>query len=81
MNKILTVPARISVSCVKIDAEVRTGKPIRSETGTITKVTESDYNKLKNRPSIESVTLEGNHKIEDLGVKPIESSDLIRILD
>lgn len=81
MNKILTVPARISVSCVEIDAETRTGKSIRAETGVATKVTESDYNKLKNRPSIEGVTLEGNHKIEDLGVKPIESSDLIRILD
>ena len=81
MNKILTVPARISVNCVEIDAEARTGKPIRAETGVVTKVTESDYNKLRNRPSIESVTLEGNHKTEDLGVKPIESSDLIRILD
>lgn len=35
-----------------------------------------DYNKLNNRPSIESVVLEGDHSLSDFGVEAIPQSDL-----
>lgn len=40
----------------------------------------SDYERLKNRPRIESVELIGNKSFEELGLEPITSDELIDIL-
>ena len=39
-----------------------------------------DYEQLKNKPSIESVTLIGNKDFEDLGLSNISAEDLLEIL-
>ena len=40
----------------------------------------TDYEKLNNKPSIESVELIGNKNFEDLGLSPIDTDDIIGIL-
>ena len=40
----------------------------------------TDYERLKNKPSIESVTLTGNKNFPDLGLSEISSDDLLEIL-
>ena len=40
----------------------------------------SDYERLKNKPQIESVELIGNKSFEELGLEPITSDELIDIL-
>lgn len=39
-----------------------------------------DYNDANNLPSIENVVLKGNKTISDLGISPINTDDLIKIL-
>lgn len=39
-----------------------------------------DYEKLKNKPSIESVTLVGDKTFEQLGLSSISTDDLLEIL-
>lgn len=39
-----------------------------------------DYEKLKNKPQIESVELIGNKTFPELGISPIDADDLIEIL-
>lgn len=39
-----------------------------------------DYVDLKNKPQIESISLTGNKTFSDLGIEPIDSSDLLEIL-
>lgn len=40
----------------------------------------SDYERLRNKPQIESVELIGNKSFEELGLEPITSDELIDIL-
>ncbi len=40
----------------------------------------TDYEKLRNKPSIESVVLIGNKTFDDLGMSAIDADDLISIL-
>lgn len=40
-----------------------------------------DYTNLKNKPQIESIFLEGNKSFFDLGIQPINSDDLLQILN
>ena len=40
----------------------------------------SDYEKLKNKPQIETVELIGNKTFADLGLNPIDADDLLEIL-
>ena len=40
----------------------------------------NDYEKLKNRPSIEYIELLGNKNFDDLGLMPMDADDLIEIL-
>jgi len=39
-----------------------------------------DYEKLKNKPQIETVELVGNKSFEDLGLQPIENTELMELL-
>ena len=41
---------------------------------------ENDYEQLKNKPQIESVTLSGNKTFEDLGLSSISNTDLMDLL-
>lgn len=41
---------------------------------------ENDYEQLKNKPQIESVTLSGNKTFEDLGLSAISNTDLMDLL-
>lgn len=41
---------------------------------------ENDYEQLKNKPKIESVTLSGNKTFEDLGLSSISNTDLMDLL-
>ena len=40
----------------------------------------SDYERLKNKPQIETVELIGNKTFADLGLNPIDADDLLEIL-
>lgn len=40
----------------------------------------SDYERLKNKPQIETVELIGNKTFADLGLNPIDADDLLDIL-
>ena len=40
----------------------------------------NDYNRLVNKPSIESVELQGNKTFGELGISSIDADDLIEIL-
>lgn len=44
------------------------------------KFTEGDYEVLRNKPAIESVTLTGDKTFSDLGLSAIEADDLLEIL-
>lgn len=39
----------------------------------------SDYNKLKNKPSIEHVELVGNKNLEDFGAEPMTAAEVLEI--
>ena len=39
-----------------------------------------DYNDLLNKPSIEEVELKGNKTFEQLGLEPLDNSDLMGLL-
>lgn len=39
-----------------------------------------DYEKLRNKPQIESIELIGNKTFPELGISPIDADDLIEIL-
>lgn len=43
-------------------------------------LTDGDYEALRNKPSIESVTLSGDKTFSDLGLSPIGADDLLKIL-
>lgn len=40
-----------------------------------------NYNKLYNKPMINTVVLEGDKSFEELGLLPLSNADLARILD
>lgn len=40
-----------------------------------------DYEKLRNKPQIESVELLGNKSFDELGLIPLDADDLIEILN
>lgn len=44
------------------------------------KLIDGDYELLRNKPSIESVTLSGDKTFSDLGLSAIEADDLLEIL-
>lgn len=48
--------------------------------GVPTVVGQTNYERLNNKPSIESVTLIGDKTFSDLGLSAIEADDLIEIL-
>lgn len=43
-------------------------------------VSEEDYNKLKNKPSIENVKLEGNKNLEDFGMTILTNMEIESLL-
>lgn len=67
---------------VVIDGETRLKNRIDGETLPVIKGGGGtrDYEKLINKPQIESVTLIGNKTFEDLGLEELSGDDLIRIL-
>ena len=40
-----------------------------------------DYERLRNKPQIESVELSGNKSFDELGLIPLDADDLIEILN
>lgn len=66
-----TLTASLSQNGRTIGGSVAPGS---SGTGT------SDYERLRNKPQIESVELIGNKSFEELGLEPIASDELIDIL-
>lgn len=40
----------------------------------------TDYDKLANKPQIESVTLQGNKSLEDIGILKITNAELAELL-
>lgn len=39
-----------------------------------------DYESLKNKPPINSITLEGNKSLEEIGITPISNIELLNLL-
>lgn len=39
-----------------------------------------DYQSLKNKPQINSITLEGNKSLEEIGITPISNIELLNLL-
>lgn len=39
-----------------------------------------DYESLKNKPQINSITLEGNKSLEEIGITPISNIELLNLL-
>lgn len=46
-----------------------------------TEVLIKDYNKLDNKPQIESVTLQGNKTFEDLGMSALSNQEIRDLID
>lgn len=64
----------------KVDGKL---SPVTNINGNITYGNGSgtdDYNKLKNKPQIETVELEGNKTFEELGLIGMEADDILSIL-
>ena len=40
-----------------------------------------DYEDINNKPQIESIPLTGNKTFSDLGIEPIDTDDLLEILN
>lgn len=59
----------------RIDIDVRDRIIIRTGTAG------SDYEKLKNKPQINSVELTGNRSLESLGIEKITNSEILNLLE
>lgn len=64
--------------------ELEVGSPSSAEWGgaeyiPMTHKSITDYEKLDNLPSIEGVTLKGNHTQEELGIRPIGSAAILAL--
>lgn len=44
------------------------------------KVNNLDYDSLKNKPQLNSVTLKGNKTFEEIGINPISNIELLNLL-
>lgn len=44
------------------------------------KVNNLDYESLKNKPQLNSVTLKGNKSLEEIGIAPISNIELLNLL-
>ncbi len=53
---------------------------VRLSVGNMIVVKENDYNELRNKPKIETVTLEGNKTFEDLGLSRLTNTELENML-
>ena len=60
----------------EISGQVSVKNRISGTVGKAAKVYEKDYNNLKNKPSIEGVTLENDKTFEELGLTPISAQEL-----
>lgn len=60
---------------IRIDMTVTDGEDVAMDASDAVPVSTSDYEKLKNRPKINSVTLEGNKSASDLSLQ--EAMDAI----
>lgn len=60
----------------EISGQVSVKGRISGTVGKAEKVYENDYNNLKNKPSIEGVTLEGDKTFDDLGMTPLSAQEL-----
>lgn len=56
------------------------GQGISADFGNVQTIETGDYNKLRNKPSIENVTLEGNKTIDQLGVRSLTVQEIEKIL-
>lgn len=54
---------------------------INVDLGTYTRVVANDYEKLNNLPSIEGVTLIGDHTQEELGINPIGNAAILALFN
>ena len=73
-------PITGEVSVDYTDEPVENSKKLITSGGVYEKLNSIDYEKLTNRPQIESVELRGNKTFDDLGLVPIDADDLIGIL-
>ena len=60
----------------KMRVIIRAAGSVSGTVGKAKKVYENDYNNLKNKPSIEGVTLEDDKTLEELGLTPISAEEL-----
>jgi len=74
-------PITGEVSVDYTDEPVENSKKLITSGGVYEKLNSIDYEKLTNRPQIESVELRGNKTFDDLGLVPIDADDLISILN
>lgn len=65
----------MSDDVIRIDMTVTDGEDVTMDASDAVPVSTSDYDKLKNRPKINSITLEGDKKASDLSLQ--EAMDAI----
>lgn len=76
VGSVITNPGMTLSGNVSLKEPITVGGKIQS--GSITRT--SDYEKLDNKPSIESVTLIGNKTFEELGMESISNAELNSLL-
>lgn len=73
-----SVTAAVSTGA-SVSVSLSTPVGIDVDLGTYTRVVANDYEKLTNLPSIEGVTLVGNHTQEELGISPIGNAAILAL--
>lgn len=63
------------IDVIRIDMAVTDGEDVAMDASDAVPVSTSDYDKLKNRPKINNITLEGDKKASDLSLQ--EAMDAI----
>lgn len=81
MDKVVVIDGEIKLRNV-IDGDADLNQVVDGVTYPVYRVSDSvkDYEKLINKPKIESVTLIGDKTFEELGLSELTGEDLIRIL-
>ncbi len=63
------------------ELEIEAEEPLAAEPGSALRILETgDYNALKNRPSVQGVTLEGDRSFRELGLEDITEAEIDEIV-
>ncbi len=63
------------------ELEIEAEEPLPAELGSALRILETgDYNALKNRPSVQGVTLEGDRSFRELGLEDITEAEIDEIV-